>query len=219
MRVARTTTLAFIVSLGMIHAPALAQDSAGHVPADTSFLRILARIRRGDTLVDFLALRMAYARSRTYDPSSSRDARLRGLLRNAVGSGDLHAVAALSDSLLVDDPVDIDGHVMAAVAAGGLGDSVAAHKHAAIARGLGRSLDGAHRGASVQTPIVLVAVSEEEPFGRMNGLEYTDSTRLVDCPSGFCDVVVFKNPKVGSDTTIYFDVTLQVRWMLQHNKK
>jgi len=174
---------------------------------------------RGDTLIDFRALRLAFSRSQQYDPSSSEEARLRRRLRDAISQGDIAALARLSDSLLVHNPVDIEGHVFAASAARQAGDSITARWHAAVARGLGRSFDGAHRGASLQAPIVLIAVSEEESFGRLSGLEYTDSTHLVDCPAGYCDMVVFKNPKTGADTTLYFDVTVQVRWMLQHKQK
>jgi len=212
---------ALIVTLlltGAAPIAASAQTRAGP-PADSEYVRLLAHLKRGDTLIDYRSLRMAYARSSAYDPSSSRDAVLRHSLRYALGKGDLRAVGSLADSLLADNPVDVEGHVLAAYASKESGDSVTARLHAAIARGLGRSYDGAHHGASLHLPIVLIAASEEEYYGRLNGLEYTDSTKLVDCPAGYCDVVVFRNPQTGTDTTLFFDLTLQVRWMLQHNKK
>ncbi|HXT91575.1 MAG TPA: DUF4919 domain-containing protein [Trebonia sp.] len=199
--------------------PALAQGKGRGVPSGSAYTSLLERVARGDTLIDFQSLRMAYARSATYDPSSHHLATLRRQLREGLGNGDLSGVAALADSMLALNPVDIESHVVAAYTARERGDSVTAQRHAAIARGLGRSFDGAHRGASLEAPVLLVAASEEESFGRMNGLEYMDSTRLVDCPSGYCDVVVFRDPKTGTDTTLFFDLTLQVRWMLQHNKK
>lgn len=196
-----------------------AQGRARPVAPDSEYVRLLRRLKRGDTLMDFGSLRMAYAHSTAYNPSSSRDAVLRRLLREALGKGDFHAVGSLADSLLADNPVDVEGHVLAAYASREAGDSATAQLHAAIARGLGRSYDGAHRGASLHTPIVLIAASEEEYYGRLSGLDYTDSTNLVDCPAGYCDVVVYRNPRTGTDTTLFFDLTLQVRWLLQHNKK
>jgi hypothetical protein len=214
-----TLIMTVLVVAGAASMAASAQENTSKPAPDSDYVRLLARLKRGDTLIDFGSLRMAYANSSAYDPSSSRDAFLRHLLRDALGTGDLHTVASLADSLLADNPPDVEGHVLAAYAAREGGDSVAAQLHAAIARGLGRSYDGAHHGASLRSPIVLIAASEEEYYGRLSGLEYTDSTKLVECPAGYCDVVVFKNPRTGSDTTLYFDVTLQVRWMLQHRQK
>ena len=187
--------------------------------SDSAYARLLDRLSHFDTLMDFQALRLGYAHSAAYDPSSSVDALLHRQLHDALGKGDLRTVRVLADSLLIRDPVDIDARVLAAYGARQAGDSVTGQRHAAIARGLGRSFDGAHRGASLETPVVLISAAEEKSFGRLNGLEYTDSTKLVDCPAGYCDVVVFRNPKTGTDTTLFFDLTLQVRWMLQHNKK
>jgi hypothetical protein len=210
---------AILLSFFMVIAPPISAQVRAGAAADSAYSRFLDRLLHYDTLLDFQSLRFAYAHSSAYDPSSSLDAVLRRELHDALGKGDLQAVRALADTLLARDPVDIDARVLAAYAARQAGDSGSAQRHAAIARALGRSFDGAHRGASLETPIVLIAASEEESFGRLNGLEYADSTKLVDCPAGYCDVVVFRNPRTRTDTTVYFDLTLQVRWMLQHSKK
>lgn len=213
-----TSWWAILLLFLLVTAPPVSAQARASLATD-SYALLLDRLAHFDTLIDFQALRLGYAHSAAYDPSSSVDAVLRRQMHDALGKGDLQTVRVLADSLLIRDPVDIDARVLAAYAARQAGDSVAGQRHAAIARGLGRSFDGAHRGGSLEAPILLIAASEEESFGRLNGLEYTDSTKLVDCPAGYCDAVVFRNPKTGSDTTVFFDLTLQVRWMLQHNKK
>jgi len=208
----------FVAMIGT-RSVASAQTPKRQIGLDSTYSKLVEQIRRGDTLVDFHLLRMAYAGSQAYDPGSTEDAFLRRRLKEAMGSGDLQVITALSDSLLAHDPVDVEGHVLAAYAARQRGDSVSARRHAAIARGLGRSFDGINRGTGLTSPIFIIAASEEEAYGSLIGLQYTDSTKLVDCPTGYCDVVVFRNPRTGTDTTLYFDLTLQVRWMLQHSKK
>jgi len=116
-------------------------------------------------------------------------------------------VGVLAPSLLPLDPLDIDARVLRVAVAREAGDSAEMHFHAAVARGLIRSLDGEHRGATVEAPIQVISLQEEKAYGQAKRLEYTGQYKTVSCGSGVCDAVVF-HTATGRDTTIYFDITL-----------
>lgn len=179
--------------------------------ADSLYQVGIQRLRAGDTAVDFAALRMAYAASSVYEPISPTRKGMRDRLSSAVGAGDVVRARALADSLLGRTFLDIETHIILVALALQFNDTTAAGAHAAIARGLVRSLDGAHRGASAAVPIVIVTADEENAYARALRLEPTGRYKTASCGSQVCDAVVFSNPATGRDTTITFDVSLIFR--------
>jgi len=176
--------------------------------ADSTYAQLLARVSGGDTTIDFQSFRLAYAHSSAYDPMSTTRAALHQRMNAALGAGDVTTAAARADSLLAGDYTDISAHVIRAGLAKQSADLPRANRHAAIARGLVRSLDLAHRGGSAASAILLIDPDEENVYGMVTGLQRTANYNTTACGERVCDFTVFHDARSGRDTTIVFDVTM-----------
>lgn len=196
--------------LGTCLAVAAATQTAAQSVArtDSVYLSLRSRVASGDTTIDFHAFRVAYATAACYDPMSEHRVELRQRLYSALAAGNRSLAAVRADSLLLDNYTDINAHVIRANLAIDVKDSSRAQHHAAVARGLMRSLDLANRGASTANPLLIVDPDEESVFGMMSGLERTQKYSTAPCGDRVCDSTVFHDPKTSRDTTIVFDVTL-----------
>lgn len=209
------TSLVIFAALTLSAAAALpAQATAA---ADSAYAAMLRRASSGDSTIDFAAFRDAYAHSAGYDPMSAERTALHQRLNRSLAAEDIRAATARADSLLAINYTDINAHVIAASLLAQAHDSIAARQHASIARGFMRSLDLAHRGSSVDTPIVIILPDDENVFGLATGLERTAKYTTAECGSRVCDSVVYHNPRTGRDTTIVFDITVIARRSLRQN--
>jgi hypothetical protein len=193
-----------LAAITLLAANVLAQATAS---ADSTYAQMLTRLGAGDTTIDFESFRIAYARSSKYDPMATARAALRQRLNAALSSGDSKTAALRADSLLASNYTDINAHVIRSSLAQQAADLPLAKQHAAIARGLVRSLDFAHRGASPTRAILLIDPDEENVYGMVTGLERTAKYNTAACGQQVCDFTVFHDARSGRDTTIVFDIT------------
>jgi len=193
------------VAVVLVAASASAQ---GNTSADSTYAQMLARLRAGDTTIDFQGFRVAYAHSSAYDPMSAARTALRQRMNAALSTGDSKTAALRADSLLAGNYTDINAHVIGASLANQAGNQTLAKQHAAIARGLVRSLDLDHRGGSPGRAILLIDPDEENVYGMVTGLQRTAKYNTAACGEQVCDFSVFHDPRSGRATTIVFDMTL-----------
>lgn len=196
------------VAVAALMLPAAQAAAQTATPADSVYSAMLSRLRSGDTTIDFQAFRVTYARTSVYDPMSATRAALRQRLTAALSSGDVKTAALRADSLLAGNYTDINAHVIRSSLAQQAHDAPKASHHAAVARGLVRSLDIEHRGASSANALLLIDPDEENVYGLVTGLERTQKYTTAECGQRVCDSTVFRNPGSGRDTTIVFDITL-----------
>jgi len=172
-----------------------------------SYESLLAEVRAGNTDIDFGALRMAFTRTDAYDPYGSVAVKLRKKSMYQDMENEAYADArAGADTVLAQQFVDIDAHLIAMVAARKLDDSVGYAFHRAVALGLLSSIEASGRGLDPDSPFVIISVNEEYALMRMRGLEFTEQS-LVQCASGFCDKMT-ANDEEGNVGTLYFDISI-----------
>ena len=194
--------------------PAAVTDAADNtrpmpVAESSAYDELAGRLRGGDTLVDYTALRMAYANTPRYKPYPVRwegnQAMFAALERHKYAE-----VRRLTDSILSTNYVDADAHLGAMTAAFSLGDSARGHFHGAVYRGLIRSI-GARSGRTLDSAIIVITLQEEYAILRARGLERT-TVAMLQCGRSLCDQMEVINRKSGTKSTLYFDISIPQAW-------
>lgn len=166
-----------------------------------------ARLVAGDTTIDFQALRFAYVETPDYDPYGVTTGETRERMMNAFfRAGDLSAARDAADSLLRTVYVDIDAHMIAALASSTLGDSARSRFHASVARGLAASIEQPGLGTVAEAPYEVISVVEEDALLRMRGWR-RGSQALTTCRGQPCDRLEVSRPSTGESKSLYFDIS------------
>jgi hypothetical protein len=180
-----------------------APTPAGQVMYDS----LKARLMAGDTIIDYRAFRFAFAETPNYDPFGARTGETREQMMNAFyRSRDMMAARAAADSLLGTNYVDIDAHMIAAIASGALGDETRRTFHASVARGLAASIAPPEAANSVNAPYEVIGVVEEDAMLRMHGWRRGNQS-LVTCAGDPCDRIEVTRPATGESAVLYFDIS------------
>ena len=190
----------------------LAAESSAVAAADTmEYHHLLARLRGGDTLVDYGALRMAYTRTPRYAPYpvnlEAHDAMLSALERRRLAQ-----VRAIADSILTTNYVDADAHFSAMGAAYWEGDSTRGRFHGAIYRGLIASIHS-RSGRTPDSAIVVLSIPEEYALLRALRLEMVTVSGM-QCGPNLCDRVEATS-LTGKRSVLYFDVGIPQTWAMR----
>lgn len=196
-------------------AVAAVSDSAQSIPAAESFAydALVTRLRAGDTLVDYTAARMAYAKTPQYKPYPVRWEGNQAMF-DALERQKYAELRRLSDSILSTNYVDPDAHLGAMAAAFILGDSARGHFHGAVFRGLIRSI-GARSGRTLDSAIIVITLQEEYALLRFRGLERTTVATL-QCGRSLCDQMEVIDRKSRTKSTLYFDISIPQAWAAKH---
>ncbi len=204
------------IAIGTIALPAQAQRSslAAHPTApksaaDSAYLTQLAAVQAGDTTADLSALRRQFASTTFYSPYSTGFDEQRERMWARLDAHDAAAAAAVADSLLAANYVDLDAHVGAGVAASTLGDSLAAAHHFALARAILRSIESTGDGRTSDRPLFVLSPAEEYSYLGAVGLRRVGIQALDQCAAGrACDRLEVAPRAGGEKFDLYFDVSL-----------
>jgi hypothetical protein len=191
----------------LLLASPLAAQNAGAAAAYDS---LLARFQAGDTTVA-TALRMAYAATPAYDPYGTDTSGWEREMFTAFGRKDFPKVREMAELILKHLYVDPDGHMGMAIALREMGDSAGADLHFRLASALIGSI-GEGGGRTPDSPMRVIAVSEEYSFLRASGLTRKGQS-LSECRGSPCDAMEVTDPKTGETLTLYFDVSLPMNHM------
>lgn len=182
-----------------------AVPAAAQAP-DAVYDSLLARFRGGDTTVA-TPLRMAFARTRRYDPYTTDGNDERQAMFAAYERHDMAQVLANANKMLAFTWLDAEAHFGASLAYQEMGDTARAGLHVRASRALVRSI-GEGGGTSPQSPMKVISVAEEYVFMRAGGLR-RGSQGLGECAGGIpCDVIEVTENETGNTSTLYFDVSL-----------
>jgi hypothetical protein len=193
--------LAASAAVLLLAVPASAQMTRAQ--ADSTYAALSARVQRGDTTVDFTALRMALAHSSRYSPYDSPDAAKR--YDQYAEARRFDALRAAADTVLAADPTSIEAHVMRGYASAQLGDMPTAMLEGRIIRGFLGSLESSGDG-SREHPYVVISVAEEYALLRMRQLQRGEQS-LGKCGTVECDILTVRDAQ-GHESTLHFDITL-----------
>jgi hypothetical protein len=197
-------------------APLAAESSAVASPAPASpdtleYHRLLARLRRGDTLVDYSALRMAYTKTPQYAPYPV-NLEAHSAMFSALERRRFAQVRAIADSILTTNYVDADAHLSAMGAAYWEGDSTRGLFHGAVYRGLIASIHN-RSGRTPDSAIVVLSILEEYALLRALRLEMV-AVAGMQCGPNLCDRIEATS-LTGKRSVLYFDVGIPQTWAMR----
>ena len=172
------------------------------------FADYLAQAQAGDTTLDFQAFRLSYTTTALYAPYGMHDKGWRDSLFAAANREDFTGALAWADTLLRNNPVDAEAHAVAGFASASLHDSLAAEHHYWLATGLVLSI-GSSGAATEASPLLVISVAEEYTYAQYIKLRRAGTQGLGECNGRPCDNVQFTS-RAGSDTTLFFDVSIPV---------
>ena len=169
------------------------------------FTRLIAKVRSGDTNVDYQELRAAYAASPGYDPEATKLQAMIGMMDDAANSGNCDGGLALSKKISDIDYVNIDSHLVAAFCYRQRKDIKRADFHHAIATGLIHSIVSSGDGTSPASAYVIVSMDEEYAMLLVMGLE-VQRQALVNSNGHSYDRLE-STTREGHPIVVYFDVS------------
>jgi hypothetical protein len=181
-----------------------AQTPQQHGAAPT-YDELVARAKRSDANVDYLALRNAYAESPHYDPYGSKVGALQSEMFDAYRRADCAAVLAKAESILAVDFVDVDAHLLAGLCHGKLGNEQAMRREREAARGLIDSILQSGDGKSEESAFVVIEVAEEYSLLRLLGLRPSNQA-LVHAQGHSYDRFDTTSNATGQQVVVFFNV-------------
>lgn len=186
-------------------------------PATEDYASLLNQLRRGDLDIDFGALRLAFTRTRGYQPYSLDLAQQAQKMFTAIDQQEFERAVDLATEILGQNYTHSEAHIGAAMAYGGLGNAELARYHAAVSRGLFDSICPDTDGRTPDAPCVITSIEEEHFFLSASGYEVQQRTEA-RCSTGPCDAMKVL-PASGDPFTIYFDVSIPMRYQAARQRE
>lgn len=199
---------AFILAALIFVSAALAQKpapaKAGNDAED--YKALTAKLKGGDTKIDFTALRLAFTKTKSYSAYGG-DRDLQRAASDALTKGDYKEAVKKAGVLLDDDYTDMDAHVISSVAYRGLENGKMADFHKSVYLGLVNSILSSGDGKTAATAFVVISTSEEYIVLRALGLA-PGSQSLVHQDRHSFDVLMATDPKTKETIKIYFNIDI-----------
>jgi hypothetical protein len=198
--------------------------SAAAAPIDAAGQRYQALVQQlkateqdrkgGAGLIDFQAIRTAYADSLEYDPYGTLVELHRVEMLHAYEHHDLTVALQQAEKVLDHNYSDIGAHVIADLAYGDLKQSVPARYHRLLAREFLLTIMRSGDGQSPATAYQIIAVPEEYAVLNARGLGFIRQSYETIDGSHF-DKITATDPARGVPVTIYFNVDRLMQWANQ----
>jgi hypothetical protein len=190
-------SLFVLLSAGVIYG----QPATGQAKAN-AYDEVLAKLTGGDTSIDFKALRFAFAEkvgTNPVDMKSETD------MVKALNDKNFKEAAKISESIQKMAYVDMNSHVIAAMAYKGLGDMKKSKFHEAVYIGLVNSILNGGDGNSTKTAYEVISVAEE--YVLLNALELKRGTQAVLEENGHkYDVLTVTDKATNETQKVYFNI-------------
>lgn len=169
---------------------------------------LLSKVKGGDMTVDFKALRFAFAEKgpAPFDP------KVQGGMTKALNDKNYKEAARLADAIQKANFVDMNSHVVAAMAHGALGDAKKAKFHEAVYLGLINSIINGSDGNSTKTAYVVVSLLEVPVVLNALDLKRT-SQEMIEEGGHKYGVIVATDKNTAETTKVYFNVDLAAKGM------
>ena len=170
-----------------------------------SYATLLAKVKAGDTKIDYTALRLAYAASDGYDGYAMASGDAKNAMLAAFNRGDCKK--ALVHALAVVEAVyiDVDAHTVAGRCYGKARDAVKSAFHDAVVSGLEASILASGDGKSEKTAFIAVLIDEEYNVLRLKKLRRA-SQKIVKGKDGRAYDVMQASDAAGGKATVYFQI-------------
>jgi Domain of unknown function (DUF4919) len=162
--------------------------------------------KRGDSNINFAALRFAFLDSSSEHKDGFFNARL---LNGLNQQKDYQKLLDTANGFIAQDFVDIRSHFAAATAYKALGHDAESQKELVIAKGLMQSILDSGDGKSQKTAYVVINTSEEYAVLEFLGIRSTGQSLILghtNQTSGGPAFDVLHSTKNGQEMDVYFDI-------------
>ena len=197
MRVSLVLTF-FLACLTGIHAQK--PDTA----KDDPYATILAKLKAGDTNIDFKGLRMASGNSKAEDAGQPDDAEYKKAVE-VYNAKKFKAAISSGEKALEQGYLGIDAHMLVAVAYRESGNTAKFDFHKAVYLGLVNSILAGADGKSAKTAYVVIDVAEEYALLRALGLNRGNQALRTEGGHKY-DVLTVTDPKSNQTREVWFNI-------------
>lgn len=203
--------LLFISIVFMMTASALYAKA----PSPSNYQTLVAKVKSGDTEIDFKALRMGYTQTAQYNPYG-KDENI-PLMFEALEAKEFTKAIKHAESVLEKNYVDIDAHYVLLTAYSETGNTKRSKFHQTVAMRLIDSI-ATDNGSSPESALHVINVREEYILLNIAGLEMQKQTSQ-SINNRTYDVLDVINPENGQTFSLYFDITIPYEWLSKSLKK
>lgn len=169
-----------------------------------AYAELLAKLKAGDTKIDYAALRYAYAESPTYDGYGAGPPGAHKAMGEAFRAGNCKEALTQSKLILDSIYIDIPAHAVASRCYAETYDVGTSNFHRAIATGLERSILASGDGKSPATAYVVVRVSEE--YHVIAALGFRPGKQSLVHSGGSSYDLMQVTDASGEEVSIYFQI-------------
>lgn len=189
------------------------------VHAADDYAALKARLDAGDTSIDFLALRMAYATSPGYSPNRVALLETRRAVEVALKDGKFDVARPLLETWLAQDYLNPFAHLGAARVEEKTGHADKAKFHNAVVDGLFNSICAEGHGLAEDRPCKVLSIDEEHFFLVMNGFKLEGQHNLLCDGKQPCEALDVTNSRDGKGYTLYMDISLPLAYLQNQQGK
>ncbi len=190
---------------------AFASIACAQAAAPGPYESLVARVKAGDTTVDYRALRDAYAESPLYQPYGGDSDDAKRVMHEAFNAQDCAKVLPAAAKVLDANFVDIEAHLLSGRCFELKGDEAKAVFHRAIAKGLMDSIIASGDGKSTKTAFVVIAVDEE--YAVLSALRFELVMQALIDENGHAFDKMDVKSATGETATLFFQIDRPMAWL------
>jgi hypothetical protein len=169
-----------------------------------SYGDLLAKLKAGDTKIDYTALRYAYAETDDYDGYGGAPNDPRRAMIEAFNARDCDAALKQVNIILDAFYIDIDTHIVASTCHREKLDLGKSAFHGSVANGLEQSILASGDGKTPQTAFVVVLIDEEYYILRSKNLKLSRQSLVQH--DGHAYDLMSATDKSGNKVDLYFQI-------------
>jgi hypothetical protein len=181
------------------------------------YYSLVARLKSGDTSIDYAKLRYLFTRTSEYKPYGG-DTVDREAMWMAMKSKEYEPAIKHCQAVLSKNYTDMEAHFVCNIAYREAGNTKQQSFHSAVLKGLIGSLYRSGNGESPETAFIVIGTDEEYFMLNMNDYKTIRQKLLVKLDMHFDEMEVEKE-KTGVISKIYFNVEFPFRWLNEQRIK
>lgn len=167
---------------------------------------LLAKLKGGDTNIDFTALRLAFTKTSNYSYHGAEKTEKEKFLKPFAGKNYKDALKQ-AEKFLETNYVDANAHYIAYNSAKELKDDKKAEFYKTVLLGLLNSIKNGNDGLSAEKPFRVITIDEEYTMMRFLGYQF-NSQSLQSANGHQFDVMDATNTKTNEKVKFYFNIDI-----------
>lgn len=174
---------------------------------EEDYYSLLDSIKNGKS-EDFFTLRMAYTKTKIYDPYDSKIDGLRKKIKSDIEEKNYKEALEIANRILEKRYIDIKTHLYCSDIYKQLNDSTKSNYHNDIYNGLLNSIYFSGDGKSAKTAFIVIEISEE--YDLLNWLNLRQSEQFLTIKDGYSfDIIKAFNE--NRETELFFNIDLALK--------